>query len=77
MLRLKFEGVAQIEVHQRWQRLFLSLLEIFSIREQQWEGLNYYVHDTEEDVLSFYCYRFEAEVLGPSEASNLVLQQPG
>ncbi len=33
----------------------LSRLIVDDIRERQWDGLNYYVYDYEDELISFYC----------------------
>ncbi len=39
-------------------------LSIRSIKDYQWEGLRYEVHDKESlTPLSFYCWRFEADLI--------------
>jgi len=40
----------------------LMQTEIISIRDREWEQLNYLVHETEDDVMRFYCHHFEARL---------------
>ena len=42
----------------------LSLLEIWSIRDHHWEGLNYRVANDEQDnELRFYCHHFDVTIV--------------
>ena len=46
---------------------FLSLLEIRSIQDQQWEDLKYRVVNAEQDNdLRFYCHHFDATIVEPT-----------
>jgi hypothetical protein len=60
-LLLRFEGVSGLEfLPSNFQPVPL-FLEIIWIGERQWQGINYQVHNTEQDVsLSFYCREFAA-----------------
>lgn len=62
-LRLIFFGVRDLKFHA--QGLVNGLeLSIYSIKDYQWEGLRYAVHDDESlTPLSFYCWRFEASFI--------------
>ena len=59
---LTFVDVTQLEIQQPQLSLFQSgFIEIRSIRDRQWEGINYDVK-SEEGELSFLCRSFEAEI---------------
>ncbi len=62
-LRLTFFGVRDLKFQA--QGLVNGLeLSIRSIKDYQWEGLRYEVHDKESlTPLSFYCWRFEADLI--------------
>ena len=67
-MRLTFQGTIGLEFQpQNFQPVPLSL-EIVWIGERQWEGLNYQVFNTEQDVrLSFYCRDFQVAILGTDQ----------
>jgi hypothetical protein len=63
ILSLTFQGVKNLRVQLTRDYIQLRGLEITNISSSQWEGLSYFVHETEENQLSFYCKSFEASVI--------------
>jgi len=62
-ITLAFEGIISLEFLPRGFQPTPLYLEIVWIRERQWEGINYQVFNTEQDVrLSFYCRSFHASL---------------
>ncbi|SRR6266699_2599603 len=62
-LLLSFQGVRDLRLIQpSWSEFHMSLIEINSIRSQQWENLNYQVKETEEASLSFLCKHFDTTI---------------
>jgi hypothetical protein len=57
-LYLNFEGISDFHLNLSNSMLQFPLLEITSIRDRQWSGVNYQVAETEFDLLSFYCESF-------------------
>lgn len=70
-LHLSFENVIDFKFNPNGF-VEISLLEILSIREKQWENLKYRVVDTEENQLSFYCKQFEVEIMHKEDASDIM-----
>jgi hypothetical protein len=71
-LTLSFSGVRDARIKQPEIGLFeLPVIEISSIRERQWEGLNYCVRESEDDTLSFLCGSFEAFLTSGSSSSEV------
>ena len=68
-LVLSFRGVRDLTfVPPELSILCFWFLEIVPIADNQWEGINYRVFETEQDAeLSFVCQDFEAEVVSPSD----------
>lgn len=66
-LILSFRGVRQLRLDTSAFGIHGELheLSIISIRERQWERLDYQVED-ENNVLFFYCHEFEMELHEPS-----------
>ena len=64
-LILSCEGVRTMNLVTPDDSLFYFVsLQIRSIREDQWEGLNYKVYEDEQDSeFMFYCYDFTAKVV--------------
>lgn len=63
LLTLTFEGIHELGFLPRGFQPIPLYLEIVSIVERQWEGMNYQVFNSEQDVkLSFYCRHFRASV---------------
>ncbi len=64
-LQLSFIGVRDFKyVPASAFDLSVSLLEIVSIADRQWEGVHYQVFNDEQDAdLSFYCFDFSAVLL--------------
>lgn len=58
-LHLLFQGVVELKLDMG-RHAIVSQLEIFSLKNDQWEHVKYRVHETEDDMLSFYCERFTA-----------------
>ena len=65
-LLLTFLGVVNLELRPKGSLVGFSLIEIISIRDFQWENINYKVRDTEEGSLSFYCKEIQVTVLQES-----------
>ena len=63
-LLFRFSGVTGLRLSHQYSLLQLPLLEIRSIKERQWEGLNYKVRGSDEQILSFYCRDFVATLDG-------------
>lgn len=61
-LALTFHGIAELHLEAGAYSQLIQL-EIISIRDRGWQQLNYLVHETENDVLRFYCQMFSAEVI--------------
>jgi hypothetical protein len=62
-LVLQFMGVRQLQLNQpSWSLVALTLIEIASIRDSQWENINYKVAETEEDIFSLLCRDFSAQI---------------
>lgn len=62
-LHLKFSGVLNLRITPPDRMVInLSSLEIFPIRDLQWEGVCYKVRETEDNTLSFLCRDFSAEL---------------
>jgi hypothetical protein len=60
-LLLTFFGVRNLTLRQsRLSELRIGTLRVDSIRDRQWEGLNYRVVDDEDEVLSLLCLDFDA-----------------
>jgi hypothetical protein len=70
-LHLSFENVIDLKFNPS-DFIEISLLEILSIREYQWEKLRYRVVDTEGNQLSFYCKQFEVEIVNKEDANDNV-----
>jgi hypothetical protein len=63
VLKLKCRGVRNLILKQpTWSVFEIPWIEISSIRARQWENLNYYINDPEEESISFMCAEFEAAV---------------
>lgn len=62
-LSLSFKGVQQIKINSDNSYMHESVLDIISIRERQWENLNYFVKEKETGWISFYCSTFEAKII--------------
>lgn len=62
-LHLTFVGVRDFKF--QTQGLVNGLeLSVYSIKNYQWEGLKYEIHDEESAItLSFFCWRFEADLV--------------
>ena len=61
-LHLHFYGIQQLQIKELTSPFHLTLLEIYDLRDHQWEHINYKVLETEDLQLSFFCERFEATV---------------
>jgi hypothetical protein len=63
-LRIVCTNVCQLRIVQPPLSLVqIPWLEIRSIRDRQWEGLAYQVHDPEDDILMFLCADFHAALV--------------
>ena len=61
-LRLSFADVKQLIIRQpSWSLFQIGLIDIRSIKERQWENINYEVK-SEDDEISFLCSSFEASL---------------
>jgi len=61
-LRLSFADVKQVMIRQpSWSLFQVGLIDIRSIKERQWENINYEVK-SEDDEISFLCRSFEASL---------------
>lgn len=59
-LSLAFFGVRELVLRQpHLSELHIGVLKINSIRDRQWDGLNYQVADSEKEILSFLCLDFD------------------
>ena len=63
---LSFHGVAGLRFTPGNNALDLSLLEIYSIKDRQWENIKYKVAETEDELLSFFCADFSVTVMNES-----------
>jgi len=62
-LTLKFHGIRDLHLQQpSWSVFILTLIEITSIEDRQWESIKYSVNETEDETLSFLCQDFEMHV---------------
>ena len=61
-LHLHFYGIQQLQIKELTSPFRLTLLEIYDLRDHQWEYINYKVVETEDLQLSFFCERFVATV---------------
>jgi len=62
-ITLTFQGIIGLEFLPRGFQPIPLYLEVVWIGERQWEGINYQVFNTEQDVrLSFYCRYFQASL---------------
>lgn len=65
-LMLRFEGVIGLEFSPNGFQPVPLYLEIAWIGDRQWQGINYQVFNTEQDVaLSFHCREFQVDVEEP------------
>jgi len=63
-VRLVFDNVGDLSFGAGVFIPHLSLLEILSIRDRQWEGLNYkVVNDEQDNGLRFYCRDFDMTIM--------------
>ena len=63
-LFLKFEGVLNLRITPPMRApLYMTQLEIGSIRDRQWEGANYSVKEVEDEAISFLCRYFTSTVI--------------
>ena len=62
IIRLSFLNITDLYIKTGISILSLTLLEIFDIHDNQWEGLNYKVKETEDEKLSFFCKEFWVSV---------------
>lgn len=63
-VRLVFDNVGDLSFGPGVFTPYLSLLEILSIRDRQWEGLNYrVVNDEQDNGLRFYCCDFDMTIM--------------
>jgi len=55
-----FSGVRNLKyITDSFSVLYFSFLEIVSVEDRQWEGINYQVFESEQDSdFSFYCREF-------------------
>lgn len=73
-LTLTFEGIHGLEFLPRGFQPIPLYLEIVSIADRQWEGMNYQVFNSEQDVsLPFYCRYFQANVQETDDSGELEL----
>jgi hypothetical protein len=62
MLHIKFFGVQQLQIKMEKSYHAYSILSIISIKERQWDQLDYAVREREENIFSFFCAYFEFEI---------------
>jgi hypothetical protein len=59
-VKIKFIGVANLKVGEIGGGISqICQLDIDNIKDRQWAGLNYYVFDSENEVISFNCRDLE------------------
>lgn len=63
-IRLCFSGIADLRLRLGEIPFTLPLLEVFAIRDYQWQDIRYKVKETEEEKLVFYCRSFTASAVG-------------
>lgn len=59
-LMLTFHGVVELSLQMPRISQVLLPLTVRSIRDWQWDSLNYEVNESEDDILSFFCESFDA-----------------
>jgi hypothetical protein len=73
-LTLTFESIHGLEFLPRGFQPIPLYLEVISIVDRQWEGVNYQVFNSEQDVkLPFYCRHFQARVQEIDHSDETVL----
>ena len=62
-LMLKFKGVVNLQITPPERcPIYFSQLEIYSIKDRQWEGVRYSVKEVENDTISFLCKNFTVSI---------------